>query len=80
MITGESRSVKRGEGDRVVAGTVSTDSSVRVRIDAVGEDTALAGIQRLVSDAQDSVAVRDADARRAAVHDGVDDQIGQGTS
>jgi Cu2+-exporting ATPase len=54
MITGESRSVPRGEGDRVVAGTVSTDSSIRVRVDAVGEDTALAGIQRLVSDAQSS--------------------------
>jgi P-type Cu2+ transporter len=54
MITGESRSVRRGIGERVVAGTVSTDSSVRLRIDAVGDDTALAGIQRLVSDAQSS--------------------------
>jgi Cu2+-exporting ATPase len=54
MITGESRSVRRGIGERVVAGTVSTDSSVRLRIDAIGEDTALAGIQRLVSDAQSS--------------------------
>ena len=54
MITGESRSVRRSVGDHVVAGTVSTDSSVRVRIDAVGDDTALAGIQRLVGDAQSS--------------------------
>ncbi len=54
MISGESRSVRRGDGERVVAGTVSTDSSVRVRIDAVGDDTALAGIQRMVSDAQSS--------------------------
>jgi Cu2+-exporting ATPase len=54
MITGESRSVRRGIGERVVAGTVSTESSVRLRIDALGEDTALAGIQRLVSDAQSS--------------------------
>ncbi|MEL7206804.1 MAG: copper-translocating P-type ATPase [Actinomycetota bacterium] len=52
MITGESRPVKRTDGEPVVAGTVSTDSSVRVRIDAVGEDTALAGIQRMVADAQ----------------------------
>jgi Cu2+-exporting ATPase len=52
MITGESRPVAKGVGDRVVAGTVSTDSSIRVRIDAVGDDTALAGIQRLVADAQ----------------------------
>jgi P-type Cu2+ transporter len=54
MITGESRPVARTTGDRVVAGTVSTDSSIRVRVDAVGEDTALAGIQRLVADAQAS--------------------------
>jgi Cu2+-exporting ATPase len=52
MITGESRPVTRSNGDRVVAGTVSTDSSIRVRVDAVGDDTALAGIQRLVADAQ----------------------------
>jgi P-type Cu2+ transporter len=52
MITGESRPVARGLGDRVVAGTVSTDSAIRVRVDALGEDTALAGIQRLVAQAQ----------------------------
>lgn len=54
MITGESRPVARGAGDRVVAGTVSTDSVLRVRVSAVGDDTALAGIQRLVADAQAS--------------------------
>jgi Cu2+-exporting ATPase len=54
MITGESRPVTKHPGDRVVAGTVATDSSIRVRVDAVGEDTALAGIQRLVADAQSS--------------------------
>src|SRR5918997_3163620 len=54
MITGESRPVARGEGDRVVAGTVSTDSAIRVRVDAVGDDTTLAGIQRLVAEAQAS--------------------------
>jgi len=54
MITGESRPVAKGPGDEVVAGTVSTDSAIRVRVDAVGEDTALAGIQRLVAEAQAS--------------------------
>ena len=54
MITGESRPVVRRVGDRVVAGTVSTDSSIRVRVNAVGADTALAGIQRLVAQAQES--------------------------
>jgi Cu2+-exporting ATPase len=54
MVTGESRPVGKGPGERVVAGTVSTDSSIRVRVDAVGEETALAGIQRLVAAAQES--------------------------
>lgn len=66
MITGESRAVSRSAGDRVVAGTVATDTSVRVRVDALGEDTALAGIQRLVAQAQDSSSRAQALADRAA--------------
>ncbi|MET9442288.1 copper-translocating P-type ATPase [Streptomyces sp. NPDC006610] len=54
MITGESRPVARSVGDRVVAGTVATDSVLRVRVEAVGENTALAGITRLVAAAQRS--------------------------
>ncbi|MDT4993713.1 MAG: P-type Cu2+ transporter [Actinoplanes sp.] len=54
MITGESRPVARGVGDRVVAGTVATDSALRVQVTAVGDDTALAGIGRLVAQAQES--------------------------
>lgn len=54
MITGESRPVDKAMGDRVVAGTVVAGSAIRVRIDAVGEETALAGIQRLVEEAQTS--------------------------
>ena len=54
MVTGESRPVAKGPGDRVVAGTVATDSAVRIRVEAVGEGTALAGIQRLVAEAQSS--------------------------
>lgn len=66
MITGESRPVDRAEGDRVVAGTVSSDRAIRVRVDAVGEDTALAGIQRLVAAAQRSRSRTQALADRAA--------------
>ncbi|MGH8899060.1 MAG: heavy metal translocating P-type ATPase [Egibacteraceae bacterium] len=66
MITGESRPVLRGDGDRVVAGTVATDSGVRVRVEAVGEDTALAGIRRLVAEAQRSRSRAQALADRAA--------------
>ena len=66
MITGESRPVLRSVGDRVVAGTVATDNALRVRVDAVGEDTALAGIQRLVAEAQSSRSRAQALADRAA--------------
>ncbi|MCU1351301.1 MAG: heavy metal translocating P-type ATPase [Acidimicrobiales bacterium] len=54
MITGESRPVAKSVGDKVVAGTIATDSTVRVEVTAVGEDTALAGIGRLVAEAQQS--------------------------
>jgi P-type Cu2+ transporter len=66
MITGESRQVPKAVGDRVVAGTIATDSAVRVHIDAVGDDTALAGIQRLVAEAQASRSRAQALADRAA--------------
>jgi Cu2+-exporting ATPase len=54
MITGESRAVSRGPGAHVVAGTVATDTAIRVKVTAVGDDTALAGIQHLVAEAQNS--------------------------
>jgi len=66
MITGESQAVRRSPGDRVVAGTVATDNAIRVKITAVGEETALAGIQRLVADAQASSSRAQALADRAA--------------
>jgi Cu2+-exporting ATPase len=66
MITGESKPVAKAVGDRVVAGTVSTDSAIRVRVEAVGEETALAGIQRLVSEAKSSQSRAQALADRAA--------------
>ena len=66
MITGESRPVFRDTGDRVVAGTVATDNTVRVRVEATGGDTALAGIQRMVADAQESSSRAQALADRAA--------------
>jgi len=66
MVTGESRPVARGEGDPVVAGTVVTAASIRVRVEAVGEETALAGIRRLVEEAQGSRSRAQALADRAA--------------
>ncbi|MFD7008278.1 heavy metal translocating P-type ATPase [Rhodococcus jostii] len=66
MITGESNPVPRSVGDTVVAGTVAIDSALRIQVGAVGEDTALAGIQRLVADAQSSSSRAQALADRAA--------------
>jgi Cu2+-exporting ATPase len=66
MITGESKPVARRDGDRVIAGTVATDSAIRVRVTAIGDDTALAGIQRLVAEAQGSRSRTQALADRAA--------------
>ncbi len=66
MITGESRPVTRTVGSTVVAGTVSTDSALRVQITAVGDDTALAGIRRLVTKAQGSASRAQLLADRAA--------------
>jgi Cu2+-exporting ATPase len=54
MITGESRGISKGPGTTVVAGTVATGGSLRVRVTAVGEQTALSGIMRLVAAAQAS--------------------------
>jgi len=66
MITGESKPVGHGPGDHVVAGTVATDGAVRIRVEAVGDDTTLAGIQRLVGEAQASRSTAQALADRAA--------------
>ncbi|MCK6108990.1 MULTISPECIES: heavy metal translocating P-type ATPase [Micrococcus] len=66
MITGESRPVARGEGENVTAGTVATDSGLRVEITATGDDTALAGINRLVAEAQGSSSRAQRIADRAA--------------
>ena len=54
MITGESRPVGKGAGDQVIAGTINGDGSLRVRVTATGDQTALAGIMRLVEQAQQS--------------------------
>ncbi|MFM8320502.1 MAG: copper-translocating P-type ATPase [Chloroflexota bacterium] len=54
MLTGESKPVHKAPGGRVIAGTLNGDGSLRVRVAAVGRDTALAGIMRLVDEAQRS--------------------------
>src|SRR5580700_9127824 len=66
MITGESKTVPKGAGSRVIAGTVASRGSLRVRITAVGDQTALSGIMRLVATAQASGSRTQALADRAA--------------
>ncbi|WP_347125486.1 heavy metal translocating P-type ATPase [Microbacterium sp. SY138] len=66
MVTGESRPVARGTGDPVTAGTVATDSGLRVEVTATGDETTLAGIQRLVTEAQNSSSRAQRIADRAA--------------
>ena len=66
MITGESRPVAKKPATQVVAGTVAAGGSLRVRVTAVGEQTALSGIMRLVAEAQASQSRAQVLADRAA--------------
>jgi P-type Cu2+ transporter len=54
MITGESKPVHKMNGAKVIAGTINGDGSLRVKVTATGNETALAGIMRLVEQAQQS--------------------------
>jgi Cu2+-exporting ATPase len=54
MITGESKPVSKHPGDRVIGGSINGDGSLRVTVQATGDETALAGIMRLVEQAQQS--------------------------
>jgi P-type Cu2+ transporter len=66
MITGESMLVDKREGDEVIAGTVNSQGALRVRVARTGDSTALAGIMRLVAQAQSSRSRAQALADRAA--------------
>ena len=66
LITGESRAVSKEPGDKVIAGTVAAGGSLRVRVTATGNETALSGIMRLVAQAQASASRAQALADRAA--------------
>lgn len=68
MITGESLPVEKKPGDSVIGGTVNGSGSLRVEIRQVGENTALAGIMRLVEDAQKSQSRAQTLAQRAAFY------------
>jgi len=66
LLTGESTPVKKVEGDEVIAGTVNSDGSLRVKVGETGDNTTLAGIMRLVAQAQQSRSRAQSLADRAA--------------
>jgi Cu2+-exporting ATPase len=66
MITGESRPVPKEPGSQVIGGTINGEGSLRVEVTATGDDTALAGIMRLVREAQESKSATQLLADRAA--------------
>ena len=66
LITGESKAIFKAPGAAVVGGTVAAGGSLRVRVTAVGDQTALSGIMRLVAAAQASGSRAQALADRAA--------------
>ena len=66
LITGESRAISKAPGAALVGGTVAEGGSLRVRVKAIGEETALSGIMRLVAAAQASGSRAQALADRAA--------------
>ncbi|OGZ70085.1 MAG: copper-translocating P-type ATPase [Candidatus Staskawiczbacteria bacterium RIFCSPLOWO2_01_FULL_33_13] len=54
MITGESKPVSKKEGDAVIAGTINGDGALKIKVSNIGEKTFLAGVMRLVAEAQAS--------------------------
>lgn len=66
MITGESLPVHKMNGAKVIAGTINGDGSLRIRVTATGNETALAGIMRLVEQAQRSKSTTQVIADKAA--------------
>ncbi|TMC48752.1 MAG: heavy metal translocating P-type ATPase, partial [Chloroflexi bacterium] len=66
LITGESQPVSKQRGNKVIAGSINGDGSLRVRVTATGDETALAGIMRLVQQAQQSKSRTQVLADRAA--------------
>lgn len=68
MLTGESRPVKKAKSAQVVAGTINGSGALTVRVTKLGDDTALAGIMRLVDEAQNSKSKTQILADRAAFY------------
>lgn len=68
MLTGESKPVDKSKDDELVAGTVNGSGSLTMKVTKTGDDTTLAGIMKLVSDAQNSKSKTQVLADRAAAY------------
>ncbi len=68
MLTGEAKPVSKQHRDNLVAGTVNGSGSLTMKVEKTGEDTALAGIMRLVLEAQSSKTNAQLIADRAAAY------------
>jgi Cu2+-exporting ATPase len=68
MITGESRPIDKNKGDKVVAGSINGAGSLNIRVTNIGEETFLAGMMRLVKDAQESKTKTQLISNRAAFY------------
>jgi len=66
MVTGESLPVSKSPGDKLVGATINKQGTLRARAIAIGSDTALAQIVKLVQEAQNSKAPAQRLADRAA--------------
>lgn len=54
MVTGESKPVPKNVGSEVIAGTINGDGALKIKVTKIGEQTFLAGVMRLVAQAQAS--------------------------
>lgn len=54
MVTGESRPINKGVGEKVIAGTINGDGALKIAVKQIGEHTFLAGVMRLIAEAQAS--------------------------
>lgn len=68
MLTGESKPVKKVVRAQVIGGTINGSGSLTVKVTKVGNDTALAGIMKLVAEAQSSKSRTQILADRAALY------------
>lgn len=66
LLTGESKAIRKEPGAQVIAGTINGAGALTISVNRIGDDTALAGIMKLVADAQNTKSKTQILADRAA--------------